>query len=261
MNESESTANNALSGWAGVGTSSLTLLLAVILKKEYYPITEIFRTLDKILGQGEENKALRVEFEQEIQPNVGKTLDKYVDHLLLNKSNIILESDIAAFRIGKNPKVFSVFIKASMKTRKERTSKEGRAKKETSLKKRDTVLKEEYIKLWNIDIFDDELIDRKHNLVINNDELGFEEELMLVYTALEEHPAFKNAYDWDKLKLNIEKDVKRFWKEGKEGYKKRLKRSGLNVSTEKMMQDMVAVFPEDLEDYPERVQKIFLGQT
>ncbi|KXK27468.1 MAG: Cytidylate kinase [candidate division WS6 bacterium OLB20] len=184
--------NIALTGWPGVGTSTLTLLLALILDMRYVYIGSVFRTInEKLKVEGEHS--LSSEFEQMIQPLIGKTIDTYVDHILLNKSGIILESDLSAFRIGKHPKVYSIFIRAGMEARKKREAKDGRVGVDAPLEERDAALREEYIKLWDTDIFDDELIARKYNVIIDNSSLTVEEEITAILDRVARLPQMKGT--------------------------------------------------------------------
>ena len=122
------TVNIALSGWSGAGTSTTTLMLAVLLEKIYIPLTSVFREGGKELGKLDKEHEDRdlPAFEEYIQPMIGKTVDRYVDYKLVNGSGIILESDICAFRVGKQPELFSIFLKADLKTRGERFETDGR---------------------------------------------------------------------------------------------------------------------------------------
>lgn len=259
MNKVEDSPNIALSGWVGVGTTTLTLLLALMLKRPYYPVTQIFRHVYKTLKEDSESEFLNAASEQEFQPSLGHTVDLYIEYLLLNKSGIILESDLAAFRVGKNPKVFSIFLKAQEEVRSKRIKIEGR-KNEASVEERDKVLQEEYIKLWDVDIFDNELIERKYNTIIDNSELDLEEELIQALDALEKHQFFTEGYNWESLKKEAPKHIRLYNKKGKESIVKKLEKAKLIVPTEEMLHEIVKVFPEEVEDYPLKMQSIFLGQ-
>ena len=250
--------NIALSGWSGVGTTTLTLILALLLKRKYLYIGLVFRYLNAKLRAAE--KALTDEFEQFIQPQVGKTLDNYIDYKLLNDSNLIIESDLSTFRIGKHPKVYSIFIRASEAVREKRTKKEGRAKFEAPLTERDAALREEYKKLWNIDIFDQDLIAKKYNLIIDNTELSVEKEVRAIIERLKEHPRFKQDYDWSSVEKSIPKVIRWYLKGGKDRIKKELVKKKLLMPVTEILTEVVQIFPEDVQSFPQNVQRLFLGQ-
>lgn len=250
--------NIAVSGWAGVGSTTLTLILSFLLNKKYYPITQIFRTVNKTLGF-DNHPILSKEFEEKYQPIIGKTVDSYVDHILTSYENIIVESDIAAFRIGKNPKVYSIFIKADIKSRLQRIAKQHRKDNEAGLDERDKVLKEEYLKLWDIDIFDDQLIERKHHLVLDNTELKLYDEVELVLSHIAGYPLFKDKYDWKKIFKKLQSQKEMIINFDREQLFDKLIKLDLVVPTKTMMEEIVKTFPEEIALFPTDVQKIFIG--
>ncbi|MEI7579585.1 MAG: cytidylate kinase family protein [bacterium] len=252
--------NIAVSGWFGAGSTSLTLMLAWLFKFKLYPVTKVFRLLDQKLGFSKAGVALRKEFESEVQPKVGKTVDNYSDYKLMNLNGIILESDIAAFRIGNHPKVFSLFLQTNIEVRRERVKLEGREKAETAIGRRDSILKQVYLDLWNIDIFDEELIKRKYSLVINNSKMTFIDEINVIIETLANDQIYKNAQDWNKFIPKVTKTVKLFQEIGKAGMLKKLESKKLVASPEEMMQEITMLYPEEIITLPETIQKIFLGQ-
>jgi cytidylate kinase len=252
--------NFAVSGWSASGSTILTLLLASIFKLRIYPATKIFRTIDKKLGLGKSGKALRKEFEDEVQPKVGKTIDNYIDYKLLNDNEIILESDIAGFRIGNHPKVFSIFLQTDMETRRKRAKGTDREKNETSIGRRDNILQDAYIKLWNIDIFDKELIKRKYSLVIDNSKLNIPDEIKIIIEALSEDQIYKNFTDWKSYRTQIKKMIELFDLKGQKGLIEYLNKRNLIVSTEDMMKEITIIYPEEVTTFPDKIQKMFLGQ-
>ncbi|WKZ28128.1 MAG: hypothetical protein QY330_00775 [Candidatus Dojkabacteria bacterium] len=256
----ESEINLALTGWPGVGTSTLTLLLAHILQKQYIYIGSVFRAINNHLKETS-SVGLTPEFEATIQPMIGRTMDNYVDHVLLNEKGIILESDLAAFRIGKNPKVYSIFIKANLEARKDREKADGRVGVETSIEDRDASLKREYIKLWDTNIFDEELIAKKYNLIIDNSNLSVAEE---VYAILERYcslPQNKGILNYDSLVLRAKNILKKYHKKTKAKIKEDLDKAGLSYTETEIMTDIAKTFPEDIQSFPKEVQNLFLGLT
>jgi len=259
MKNNDNAPNIALSGWSGVGTTSLSLLLAFMLERRYYNIGDVFRALGKKLGYTNEGDD-RVKFDEYIEPIIGKTIDKFVDFKILNDSGILLESDIGAYRIGKHPKVFSIFLKGGLSSRINKVVAEGRQQAEDTLIKREKVLKQLYSELWELDIYDEELIEKKYNLVFDNSDLGLYEELVLVFDTLQEIPGFKEMHDWDKLHKTAKKEVDMFTAKGKDNLRIRMGRKKLIVSADKIMREIVKQFPEDVENYPKEIQNVLLGQ-
>lgn len=258
--ETKNGLNIALSGWSGAGTTSLTLLLALVFKKKYLYIGQLFRSIEERIGFNKNKSSMSPEYESLIQPQVGRTIDNYVDHKLLNDSDLVIESDLSVFRIGKHPKVYSIFIKADTETRLKRAKKDGRGGKETLITERDEALRKEYMALWDIDIFDQELIARKYNLIIDNTKLSVKDEVIAILERLAEHPKMKAAYNWTQIKNRSEKLVQLYEKKGKEALRKELAERKMIISTETMLTEIVKLFPEDIQTFPQEVQALFLGR-
>jgi len=254
-----STINFAISGWAGSGSTSLALIIAKAFKRKYLYIGHVFRYLGEKLGYIDEG-GKRPEFDEYIETIVGKTIDNYIDHKLINSSNIILEGDIAGFRIGRNPKIFSIFVKAKYEERLRRVQVDGRVDGEKYLKDRDDVLNAKYKEIWDIDFYSEELIDKKYSLVIDNTNMPIETELKMVYDSLNEQYKIGDEPEFKKGYAKIDKEVDLFWKKGKKGLLETLKKKDLYYSPEKVILEITQQFPEDIITFPPEVQKVFLGK-
>ena len=90
----------AISGWSGVGTSTVALQVAWVWQRKYYYFGKLFRDLGEKIGYQNEGMD-RVKADDYLEKIIGKTVDKYVDFLLLSGRNIVVESDIACFRLKK----------------------------------------------------------------------------------------------------------------------------------------------------------------
>jgi cytidylate kinase len=251
--------NLAVSGWPGSGSTSFALILATILKRKYFYIGDIFRYLGTSLGHSVTGKS-QAEFDGYIEDIIGKTVDNYVDHKLLNENNMLLESDITAFRIGRNPKIFSIFIKATYEERLRRVHVDGREDGEKYLKSRDDILQQKYKELWDVDFFSEETIAKKYNLVIDNTIMTLENELKMSILALNEYHKFSGTLDLEKFNQKIDTEVAKFWKEGKKSFKERLAKKGLYMKPEEILAEITQEFPEDVIKFPPEVQAIFLGK-
>ncbi len=108
--------NVAVSGWSGAGSTSVTLILALMLQRKYVYIGSVFRYIGEYLGYDDEGMS-RIEADLLLERQIGRLMDEYVDWVLVNENNIILESDLSCFRIGKRDDVFGVFLEASLEDR------------------------------------------------------------------------------------------------------------------------------------------------
>lgn len=250
--------NIAVSGWPGSGSTSFSLILAAILKRKYLYIGDIFRYLGTELGHTVTGKS-EIDFHNYIENIVGHTIDTYIDQKLTTENNILLEADIAAFRLGRNPKIFSVFIKTTYEERLRRVVVDARLDGDIYLSQRDEALKTKYKELWDIDFFDDEAIATKYNLVIDNTNMSLETELKQTIEALNEYHKFSDTFDINKTYAKIDSEVAKFWKEGKKSFKKRLMAKKLYVSPQDILHEITKEFPEDVVKFPQEIQNVFLG--
>lgn len=251
--------NFAISGWAGSGSTSLALLIAKLLKRRYLYIGHVFRYLGERLGYSDIGEK-RPEFDQYIEGIVGKTIDNFIDHKLLNSNNIILEGDIAGFRLGRNPKIFSIFVKATYEERLRRVQVDGRVDGEKYLKERDDVLNEKYKEIWGIDFYNEELIDKKYSLVLDNTNMTINQELNKFFTSLDESFKLRDCARFQKAVSKVDSEVEKFWSKGKKTLLEDLKKKGLYYKPEDVILEITQEFPEDIIAFPKEVQEIFLGK-
>lgn len=252
--------NISISSWPGCGSTTLSMLLALLLERKYIYIGAIYRHLGQKLGFANEG-GTRPKFDNYIEDIIGITIDNYSDYVLLNYNNLLFESDIAAFRIGKHPKVFSVFLIADKEERIKRVMQQGREDAVNVLEQRDKVLRDVYLKLWDIDFFDTDLISKKYNLKFDNSNMSLETELKLIIDELRNYNAMNNLEEsyWNDIYNNIKKYVDLYWSNGKQAILDKLASKNLLIKPEESMLDIAKTFPEDVAQYPENVKKLFFG--
>ena len=249
--------NISVSGWPGSGGSTLASLLACTLDREYLYIGNLYRYLGSSLGFSDKG-INRPQFDDYIEDIVGKTIDQYTDFKLLHDDNLILDSDITAFRVGKHPKVFSIFLNTPFEERKERL--QDNKLEMDFLDERDNVLQTKYKQLWGIDFFDNELIDLKHNLVLNNSNMGLNLEMKYVFEALRNWGPFSDLTtdDLGTILTKSEEFIKKFEEHGKEFLLNHLTAKNLFRKPEDILLEITSIFPEEISSYPPHIKKLFL---
>jgi cytidylate kinase len=252
--------NITISSWPGTGATTLSLIMANLLKRKYLNMGNVFRYLGLKLGFSNEGVD-RPEFDNYIENIIGSTVDNYVDYKLLNDSNLIVEADISAFRLGKHPKIFSVFLKADLDSRIQRTISENREDAIVTLEKRDKILQQKYIDLWRVDFFDEELINRKYNVLLDNSNMSIQNEVTQIIDAFQNYLQFKNFPDeyWIEVKQNIEKYSSLFLEKGKQNMIELLTKEGLESNARDIITEMTQIFPEDVNAYPENIKNLFFN--
>lgn len=249
--------NISVSGWPGSGGSTLATLLACTLERQYLYIGNLYRYLGISLGFSDKG-INRPQFDGYIEDIVGKTIDQYTDYKLLQDDNLVLDSDITAFRVGKHPKVFSIFLNTPFDERKERLK--NNKLEMDFLDERDNVLKAKYQQLWGIDFFDNELINTKHNLVLNNANMGLKLEMKYVFEALKNWGPFSDLSndDIEGLLSKSEEFINMFQEHGKQYLLDHLAKKGLFPRPEEILLDITSIFPEEISTYPDHIKNLFL---
>lgn len=250
--------NITLSSWPGTGATTLSLILANLLHRKYINMGNVFRYLGLNLGFSNEGID-RPEFDNYIENIIGPTIDNFVDYILLNESNLIVEADIAAFRLGKHPKIFSIFVKADLDNRIQRTMLDNREDAIITLEKRDDVLRQKYKQLWDTDFFDEELISKKYNFVLDNSNMSIEHEVHVAIAALKNYLQFKNISDeyWQEVESKINKFSTLFDVEGKQYLIDLLEKDDLESNAKETITEITKLFPEDVNNFPENIKTLF----
>jgi len=242
--------NVAVSGWSGAGSTSVTLILALMLQRKYVYIGSVFRYIGEYLGYGDEGMS-RIEADLLLERQIGKLMDRYVDWVLMNDENVILESDLSCFRIGKNKEVFSVFLEASLEDRSNRVMSDLRGDDAVSvLEARDIVHKELYDELWNVDFFDRDLIRQKYWYVVDNGKISLKQTVNRVLELMAGFEGLKDEYKWEELKLEIDGWVDIFEQEGKKGLRDRLEKMGLLWGQGLILKHLNELFEGEVEKLP-----------
>jgi len=235
--------NIVVSGWPGAGSSTLALLLSYYHKYKLLRGTQTFRLIGSKLGYeltGED----RIKADTYLEEYWGPVYDKYVDYILLNFDNYLVESDIAAFRIGLHDNIFSIFLAPSLESRQKRLASDGRPEEIPLVAQREKDLQRDYINLNNQDWLDLEVVRSKHNLVLDTSYINLADELKIVYESLE-----KSGQDFKQ----IEKD---FWNNGKDFYINELQNNDLLISTEEIIRNITKTFRDDIELMPSKLKNI-----
>lgn len=250
--------NITLSSWPGTGATTLSLILANLLHRKCINMGNVFRYLGLNLGFSNEGID-RPEFDNYIENIIGPTIDNYVDYILLNESNLIVEADIAAFRLGKHPKIFSIFVKADRDNRIQRLMADNREDAIVTLEKRDDVLRQKYKQLWNTDFFDDELISKKYNFVLDNSNMSINHEVHVAIDALKSYMQFKNISEqyWEEVESKIEEFTDLFEKEGKQYLIDLLEKDDLESNAKETITEITKLFPEDVNNFPDNIKTLF----
>ncbi len=257
-NDNPNSINLSISGWSGSGATSLALILTKLLDYKYLHLGGVFRFIGEQLGHSEDG-INRPKFDDYIEPIIGATADKYRDYKLLETDGVLADSDLGTFLIGKHPKVFSVFLKSSFEERAKKVVKDNREDAVSVLRARDEVNKNFYMNLHNVDVFDEDLIDRKFNLVINNSHLSLEAEVKMVLEEIIKTPHVRNNLDLADVYELMDREVEEFSRLGKDNYRNTLIDLDKVYTPSVIIEEMSKTFPEDVAEFPPNIQKVFIS--
>ncbi len=245
-----------VSGWPATGGTSLAVLLSKTLNFKLLQGGEVFRYIYRELSFKDKGKS-RMEGHNLIEPYFGPLFDEYIDSLILDKNinNILIESDITAFRVGKRKDLFSIFLIASDKKRIERTSIDKRNSEGENLKKIDADHAKIYNELHGINFLNVDEIESKHSLVMDNTNLSISDELNIVYKNLKDL-GLLSKNQLEELLINSKAHADHYWKVGKEGIINELIKSGNYYTTEEILKDISKRFKSTILKFPKELQTV-----
>jgi len=246
--------NIIVSGWPGVGQSTLAIILAKTLNYKLLQGSATFRYLGSLINL-ENTGADRITADELLEPNWGPIFEKYMQWIANNKQHIITETDISGFFTKDNRNVYSVFLQASQEVRKQRLIKDGRPNDVAFIQKRDESLEKTYKNLFNVDFRDINKIQDCYSRPIDNAELSIEQELIIIYTDLKKLNAISdNEYNHLISEAKVEEDF--FWENGKQANLDILKQKGNLTLPADIIKDIKQIFPEDIKNLPDQLKAI-----
>ncbi len=175
----------SVSGWPGGGSSSLSVLLCKMLNIKHIRGSETFRMLYKRLQFSDTGSGHLVAHKL-VEPHFGPIYDNFIDFILTSDEydDILVESDIAAFRVGKINKLFSIFLTTDINTRRERMNIDKRSDDSDELENIDKNHANTYKELHGIEWFKLDEIIATHQFVFDNSDTSIKQELDLIFETM-----------------------------------------------------------------------------
>lgn len=246
----------SVSGWPGGGSSSLSLVLCKMLNIKHVRGGETFRYIYKqasFKDSGED----RVTVHNLIEPHIGPIIDAYIDYLIQSNdyNNFLIESDIAAFRVGKKQSFFSIFLLTDNSVRAKRMTIDGREDDGEVLNEVDKSHADTYMELHNISWFDLDEIREKHACVMDNSHMSIKEELDFVFEEMFRQGLLSEERKTELIKQTEQED-KDFWSKGKNWYVEYLRENNLVMDAQEFISNIKDIFPDDVEKLPEEIKQL-----
>ncbi|MCA9381605.1 hypothetical protein KC678_05035 [Candidatus Dojkabacteria bacterium] len=244
----------SVSGWPGGGSSALSLILCKMLGVKYIYGSNTFRYLYNTLSYGDTGEG-RVDAHNYIEPYFGPVYDKYIDLVITTEDNFLIESDIAAFRVGKQKGFFSIFLVTDQKIRKIRMGKDNRSADGETLEDIDKSHKEMYNKLHGIRWFDLDQIKETHAFVLENSDITIAEELQAIFEEMYTQGLISED-QMTGLIQRSEAEEKEFWENGKKYYQEYLKEHRQVMSVEEILHEISFRFHEEVSEMPDELRDL-----
>lgn len=244
--------NITVSSWPGSGATALALILTKIFKYKLVQGGQTFRLLSTLMGK-EDTGFDRIQIDEFLEKYYGKIFDSYVDHLLVNQNSLIIESDIASFRVGKTDKIFSIFLISSLEARTQRLKGDSREKDIKFLSAREKSLQKEYLNLYNIDWLDINTITKTHSLVLDNSSITIEEEIYIILDELLK----KGFNNFQYFKSKVGPITKSYIELGKIEFMRNLEKDNLLYPTKQLIKDVINFSYSEFKSFPTKLKEIF----
>ncbi|MFS8130628.1 MAG: AAA family ATPase [Candidatus Dojkabacteria bacterium] len=244
-----------VSGWPGCGSTTLSLILAKSLNLKLYRGSASHRFfLDKLnipqTGEGV------IAMETLIQPFWGPIYDRYCKDLFLDniEDNMIIDSDLTGFLVGKNPSILSIFLHSTKEARIKHFAKDGRVDDGNMLDQIDQKVFREYRDLYKINFLDLNEVTKSYSLVIDNGEMTLEKELGVVYQELKMNYGMGTEQAGNLIKSARFEETD-YWNFGKNKFIEILKNTGQLVSGEEIVKAISLRYPDEIKKLPENLQQ------
>ncbi|SRR5260221_8234232 len=246
--------NIVVSGWPGVGETTLALLLAKTLNYKLIQGSATFRFLGEKLSFNNTGED-RVKADELLEPSWGPIFEKYNQYLVKNREKFVMETDITGFFTKDVPNHLSIFLLSEMSSRKERLERDGRMKDIEVLEDRDESLEQKYKQLFGIEFHNKDQIKNNYKLMIDNTNISITDELKMVYSKLFELKAINEDWKYNYLE-QAQAEVDNYNREGKEWYLNYLKTNQLYDSAEDIIKDIKQIFPDEVSRLPKQILQI-----
>jgi len=172
-----------ISGLHGTGKSTIAKIIAEKLDLQYYSTGQAFRDLAKEMNMTLEEFTKYVER----NPEIDKKLDDKINQIA-QQGNIIIDSQLSGY-ILQSSADFKILLTCSLETRVKRMAERDNTDYEQKLKEtklRENSELERFKMLYDIDLGDEEDLNKIYDLIINTETLTIEEIVRKILANLKE---------------------------------------------------------------------------
>lgn len=242
-------ANIIVSSWPSSGGTSMALLVANELQMPYVYGGGVLKTFSKEIFGGDSGQP-HIKFELEFGENWDKIWETYAEWSLQTKSGILLEGMTAGF-LYNNPSSFAIMFLASLESRAQRSDKDKRLDSLETLKIRDKEVRERWIQMLGVDIYDKELIKEKYDLMLDTSGMTITESLLATQGYLQEA-----GFQIDISTARAAQLEEKYWEKGKDFLKQKLAAKGLLIDAGDVFTEWKEHFPKLVAELPQPMRTV-----
>lgn len=237
--------NIILSGWPGAGTTSISLMMAYLLKYEYVYAGGVMKHIAES-HVGATSGPNYISFEESFGPQFDQIWEKYAVWKLKTANNLLMEAKTAGFFIG-DENVFEVMLIAGIEARIKRAQLDKREDAGATIRARDAEVRQRWFSTFNIDIYNLNTVRENYDLVIDNSHMEPQDELEILFRAFEDSGKFPGVSAGE-FRDRFAGVIDTFWDKGKDYYREELIKAGLYTQPQKIIQEWEDNFPDELKE-------------
>lgn len=241
--------NIIVSSWPSSGGTTMALLIANLLQMQYVYGGGVLKTFAKEMYGAESGKP-HIQFEQEYGIPWDGIWEAYAKWASETKSHILLEGMTAGF-FYNNDNTFAIMFKASLESRAQRSDRDSRLDSLETLKIRDVEVRERWIRDLGVDVYDEDLIKEKYDLMLDTSGMTITESLLSVQEHLQE-----SGFDVNISMAEAAALEQKYWDKGKDFFKEKLRAKGLLLDAGNVFTEWKEHFPKMVSELPEDMRVV-----
>lgn len=242
--------NLVVSSWPSAGGTTISLVLAELLKLKYIYAGGVLKEWAKLMGYDPTSDRFH-----EWEANYGEVWDRfwesYIADKLSKEANFLCEGKTLGFLLAPD-KAFEIVIIADLEERARRAGKDQRSE---SIAARDQLLAERWKRLFGIKLLDKQSLAANYDLVLDNTNLTIATSLEIIWSKLAEY--YSEVEFTAEQASTIDQE---FWqdmkagKSGKDRWKSKLEEQGLYYTNEHVFKDWLDNYQDKFSQLPVEMQ-------
>lgn len=240
--------NIMISGWPSSGGSTQARLLVLIFDFNYIYAGGVLKYWVDAMGYNSRSNDINT-WADKYHADWDYVWENYIAKKIKTARHTLFEGKTAGFLVNDN-NIYKIFIQASLEARTNRSRSDSR---QEEIQKRDKFLQKEWMNRFNIDIFDQNLINKKYDLVLDTSEIGIRETAEIILNSLEKNFGnFDNNIFLEKLE-NLMKE----YEKNSNYLLDQIKSKGLILEPQNIFKEIKSHYPELIENINTEMKVVF----